>query len=168
MNLSRREAMLAAVAVMGAGRARPADGANSVTRFVDRYPIIITPKMRACVEFYMRHLGFAVVFESSWFTLLSAAGETASLAFMTPDHPSAPPGPDVFGGKGMCFELQVEDAKAAHAAFKARGLPIAYPLTDEPFGQRRFGFFDPSGLWVDVVEQIEPAAGFWDRYMVTK
>jgi hypothetical protein len=47
-------------------------------------------------------------------------------------------------------------------------LPIAHPLTDEPFGQRRFGFLDPSGLWVDVVEQIEPASGFWDRYMVTK
>ena len=23
---------------------------------------------------------------------------------------------------------------------------------------------DPAGLWVDVVEQIEPATGFWERY----
>lgn len=45
------------------------------------------------------------------------------------------------------------------------GAPITYPLQDEPFGQRRFGFHDPSGLWVDIVEQIDPAAGFWDRYM---
>ena len=44
-----------------------------------------------------------------------------------------------------------------------------YPIivTDklvEPFGQRRFGLFDPAGVWIDVVQQIEPAAGFWERY----
>ena len=137
-----------------------------MTRFTDRYPIIVTPKMKACARFYLEHLGFSIVFEASWFTLLHAEGATASIAFMTPDHPSAPPGPETYSGKGMCFELQVDDARAAHAEFKARGLPVVLPLTDEPFGQRRFGFFDPSGLWVDVVEQIEPAKGFWDRYMV--
>jgi uncharacterized glyoxalase superfamily protein PhnB len=136
-------------------------------RFVDRYPIIVTPKMKECAAFYMRHLGFTVAFESTWFTLLYGEGETASIAFMSPDHPSAPPGPEAFGGKGMCLELQVEDARAAHDEAKERGLPIRYPLTDEPFGQRRFGFFDPSGLWVDVVEQIESAKGFWDRYLPT-
>ena len=33
---------------------------------------------------------------------------------------------------------------------------MSYPLRDEPFGQRRFGLFDPAGVWIDVVEQIEP------------
>jgi uncharacterized glyoxalase superfamily protein PhnB len=66
----------------------------------------------------------------------------------------------------MCLELQVEDAKAAYEEALARGLPVTYPLTDEAFGQLRFGFHDPSGLWVDVVEQIEPAAGYWEKYMV--
>jgi len=23
---------------------------------------------------------------------------------------------------------------------------------------------DPAGVWIDVVQQIEPAAGFWERY----
>lgn len=112
-------------------------------RFVDSYPIIVTPHMKACADFYMRHLGFTLGFESTWFTLLYAEGETASIAFMTPDHPSAPPGSDVFSGKGMCLELQVGDASAAFETAKARDLPIAYPLKDEPFGQRRFGFTDP-------------------------
>jgi uncharacterized glyoxalase superfamily protein PhnB len=85
---------------------------------------------------------------------------------MTPDHPSAPPGPESFGGKGMCFELQVDDAAAAFEKVTASGLQVEYPLTDEPFGQRRFGFHDPSGLWIDIVEQIEPQAGFWDKYMI--
>ncbi len=131
-------------------------------RFVDRYPIIVTPRLTECRDFWRAHLGFEVVFEAAWFVLLQAEGESASLAFMSPDHPSAPPGPEPYGGVGMCFELQVEDATAAFTEYKARGGPVGLALTDEPFGQRRFGFHDPSGLWVDVVEQIEPAPGFWE------
>lgn len=131
--------------------------------FVDRYPIIVTDRLFDCRTFWSRHLGFEVAFQSSWFVLLQADG--ASLAFMSPDHPSAPPGPEPFSGKGMCFELQVEDATAAYETCLAQGLTADYALAKESFGQLRFGFFDPSGLWVDVVEQVEPAEGFWDRYM---
>jgi catechol 2,3-dioxygenase-like lactoylglutathione lyase family enzyme len=132
-------------------------------KFVDRYPIIVTPKLHECRDFWVARLGFEVAFEADWFILLVADG--ATLAFMHPDHPSSPPGPEVFSGRGMCFELQVEDATLAYEECRGRGLQVVYALAQEPFGQLRFGFFDPSGLWVDVVEQVEPAAGFWDRYM---
>lgn len=135
-------------------------------RFVDRYPIIVTPKLADCRDFWLR-LKFTVVFEASWFVLLQAEDGSATLAFMHPDHPSTPPGPETFSGKGMCLELQAEDANAAYEEATSAGLPVSYALTEEPFGQLRFGFHDPSGLWVDVVEQIESAEGFWDRYMVT-
>lgn len=135
-------------------------------RFSDRYPIIVTPAKDAARDFWVARLGFAAAFDSSWFSYLVNEDQSASIAFMTPDHPSAPPGPEAFSGKGMCFELQVDDAAAAHAAFVAGGGTVEYDLTDEPFGQKRFGFHDPSGLWIDIVEQTEPAAGFWDRYMV--
>jgi catechol 2,3-dioxygenase-like lactoylglutathione lyase family enzyme len=133
-------------------------------RFVDRYPIIVTDQLAACRDFYVGRLGFEVGFESSWIVYLTAEVGSASIAFMSPDHPSAPPGPEPYPGRGMCFELQVEDAAAALEAFTAGGLEVVYPLTDEPFGQRRFGFHDPAGVWIDVVEQIEPAPGFWERY----
>lgn len=133
-------------------------------RFVDRYPIFVTARLAECRDFYTRYLGFQVGFEASWFVWLTADEGSASIAFMSPDHPSAPPGPERFGGTGMCFELQVEDAAAAHAELAGKGLAIDYPLTDELFGQRRFGFRDPAGLWVDVVEQTAPEEGFWERY----
>jgi catechol 2,3-dioxygenase-like lactoylglutathione lyase family enzyme len=136
-------------------------------RFTDRYPIVVTPHKDACRDFWVRHLDFRTGFDSSWFCWLASDDGSASIAFMTPDHPSAPPGPQAFGGHGVCFELQVEDARAAHDAFVARGGAVGHALTDEAFGQRRFGFADPSGLWVDVVQQIDPAAGWWDRYMQT-
>lgn len=133
--------------------------------FSDRYPIIVTPHKDACRDFWVRHLGFEVGFDASWFVWLQGPEGSASIAFMTPDHPSAPPGPQAFSGQGVCFELQVDDVDAAHAAFVATGGKVGYALADEPFGQRRFGFADPSGLWVDIVQQTDPAAGYWDRYM---
>lgn len=134
-------------------------------RFTDRYPIIVTDQKDACRDFWVRHFGFDVGFDSSWFVWLANDDHSASIAFMSPDHPSAPPGPEPFGGTGICFELQVDDAAAAHATVVATGATIDYPLTAEPFGQRRFGLRDPSGLWVDVYEQTEPADGYWDRYL---
>ena len=134
-------------------------------KFLDRYPLIVTPHKNACRDFWVRYLGFNVGFDSDWFAWLSAEDGSASIAFMTPDHPSGLPGPEVFSGKGMCFELQVDSAQAAYDEMKALKAPIVHPLTTEPFGQKRFGFSDPSGLWIDVVEQIESASGFWDKYM---
>jgi catechol 2,3-dioxygenase-like lactoylglutathione lyase family enzyme len=136
-------------------------------RIQDCYPIVVTDRLLDCRDFYVRYFGLQVGFESSWFVWLTA-GENgpASLAFMHPNHPSAPPGPEPFSGKGMCLEFQVEDAKAEWERFRAAGAVIVLPLTDEPFGQRRFGLFDPAGVWIDVVQQIEPAAGFWDRYKI--
>jgi uncharacterized glyoxalase superfamily protein PhnB len=60
----------------------------------------------------------------------------------------------------------VADAAAAFAQLSSGGAPIIHPLTDEPWGQRRFMTRDPAGVLVDVVQQIEPAAGFWDRYLI--
>jgi catechol 2,3-dioxygenase-like lactoylglutathione lyase family enzyme len=135
-------------------------------RFFDRYPIIVTDKKDEARDFCLKYLQFDVTFDSQWFCLLTAENSTASIAFMTPDHPSSPPGPETFAGIGLCFEMEVGDAKAAHDELIERGLPVTYPLTDEPFGQRRFGFKDPSGLWIDIVEQIEPRDDFWGKYMM--
>jgi len=85
---------------------------------------------------------------------------------MHPAHPSAPPGPESFSGQGMCLEFQVMDAKAEYDRVVREGAQLTLSLQDEPFGQRRFGLFDPAGVWIDVVEQIEPVAGWWDKYLV--
>jgi catechol 2,3-dioxygenase-like lactoylglutathione lyase family enzyme len=134
-------------------------------KIVDSYPIVVTPKLFECRDFYVKHFGMVVGFEASWFVWMTAQEGKATLAFMHPDHPSAPPGPEAFNGKGMCLEFQVEDAAVEYKRFLAEGAPVTYALKDEAFGQRRFGLFDPSGTWVDVVEQIESTEGFWEKYM---
>jgi catechol 2,3-dioxygenase-like lactoylglutathione lyase family enzyme len=120
-------------------------------QFIDRYPIIVTDRFAACRDFWVRHLSFSVVFENEWFVYMQAEG--ASIAFMSPGHPSSPPGPEPYSA-GISMELEVADAGAALAELRASGCEPAYPLTDEPFGQRRFSVKDPSGLWVNIVQQL--------------
>ena len=62
----------------------------------DFYPIIVTEHVARCRDFYGKWFAFQVVFEASWFVLLGASEGRASLAFMHPSHPSAPPGPEPF------------------------------------------------------------------------
>ena len=131
----------------------------------DLYSIIVTDKHVECRDFYVRWFGFHVVFEASWFVYLTAAGEHPfGIAFMSPDHPSQPPGPERFNGKGMFITVQVEDTAAEFERLSRGGLAIAYPLRDVAWGQRRFAVYDPSGTWVDVIQQIDAAPGFWEKY----
>jgi uncharacterized glyoxalase superfamily protein PhnB len=134
----------------------------------DLYPLITTPALFDARDFYTRHFGFNVLFEASWFVYLSgpADGDTrgATLAFMHPEHPSNPPGPEAFDGRGMILTIEVSDAEKLFGKLSKEGAPIVHPLTDEEWGQRRFMTRDPAGVLVDVVQQIEPKAGFWERY----
>lgn len=128
------------------------------------YPVVVTDKLRQSRDFYVQRLGFDVVFEASWFVYLASG--PYGIAFMSPDHPSQPPGPEKFNGQGLFLTLQTADAAAEFKRLKEAGVAIAYPLRDEAWGQRRFGLVDPSGMWVDVVQQIEPAKGYWEKYSV--
>jgi uncharacterized glyoxalase superfamily protein PhnB len=47
-----------------------------------------------------------------------------------------------------------EAVDAAHAEAARRGLRIVYPLTNEPWGVRRFFVEDPSGTVVNVLAHL--------------
>jgi catechol 2,3-dioxygenase-like lactoylglutathione lyase family enzyme len=132
---------------------------------VATYPIVVTDKLHECRDFYARWFGLSVVFEASWIVVLGRDGEAPAVAFMHPEHPSTPPEPGPFTGDGTFLTLQVQDAAAEYSRVREAGLDCALELRDEPWGQRRFAAIDPAGMWVDVVEQTEPADGWWDRYL---
>ena len=130
------------------------------------YPLITVSQLGESRDFFLKYFSMSIAFEASWVAMLShGEGEPIAVGLMTADHPSRPPGPETFDGEGMIMTFQVDDAAAAYARLKGLGAPVVYDLTEEPWGQRRFMLRDPSGIKIDVVEQIEPAAGFWDKYM---
>lgn len=138
-------------------------------KIMSAYPLITVKSMQASRDFFVKHFGLGVIFEASWVAMLgnSETGDI-TLGFMTPDHPTNPPGPETFDGLGMIVTIQVRSAAKAAADLKSQGVEIFYDVHDEPWGQRRFTLRDPSGVVVDVVEQTRPAEGYWEKYMPTQ
>jgi uncharacterized glyoxalase superfamily protein PhnB len=56
---------------------------------------------------------------------------------------TAPVRPDV--------SIEVDDVDAAHAAAMRLGHEIVHPLTDEPWGVRRFFVRDPTGAIINIL-----------------
>lgn len=140
--------------------------ADKATVYQDGYSVYITRELTATKEFYVRWLDFKVVFESTWFIYLQSGGEKpVSLALIDEVHPSSPPSYPAFHGSGSFFTLQVEDAESVYQKLVAKGAPLTYHLKKEPWGQLRFGLTDPNGLYIDIVQQIEPEPGYWEKYM---
>lgn len=135
-------------------------------RLADLYPIVMTDRLAECRKFWVDRLGFSVAFEASWILVLASGGAGRLVAFMAPDHPSTPPHRERFGGEGLLLTLEVDDVDAEHARLAVLGIAAEHGPQDEPWGQRRFLLRDPAGVWVDVVQQIARAEGFWERYAV--
>lgn len=138
-------------------------------RVEDVFVLICTDKMIECRDFYMEHFGFEVDFASTIYIQLKVATDSGggfSIAFMPPDHPFGDGFREVFSGKGAYITIRVDDAQQVYERVKARGAPIIGELKDEKWGQRHFLTMDPNGTFVDVVEAIVPAEGYYDKYQL--
>jgi catechol 2,3-dioxygenase-like lactoylglutathione lyase family enzyme len=93
-------------------------------------------------------LGLEKAMDQGWVVTYVAPGNPAAqLTFLTHDA-SAPVAPDV--------SVEVDDVDAAYAAAQTAGYEIVHPLTDEPWGVRRFFVREPaSGAVVNVLTHRE-------------
>ena len=136
-------------------------------QYADAYSVYITEHLKESRDFYVRWLDFDVVFEASWFVYMQSKGERpVSFALIDVNHPSTPPSYGSFNKRGSFLTLQVNDARQVFDTLTKRKAPIIYGLQKEEWGQLRFGMTDPNGLYIDIVEQIEPAPGYWEKYTV--
>jgi catechol 2,3-dioxygenase-like lactoylglutathione lyase family enzyme len=114
-------------------------------------PNIATDKLVASREFYVGLLGFQVAMDMGWImTLVSPSNPTAQVSVLREDA-SAPVAPQI--------TVEVADVDAIHAEAMRRGLEIVHPLTDEPWGMRRFFVKDPNGVVLNVARHRGDAAG---------
>ncbi len=93
--------------------------------------------------FYEDVLGLEVVMDQGWILTFAAPGDRGVQLSVMADDASAPVTPDV--------SVEVDDVDAVHAAAVARGDEIVHPLTDEPWGVRRFFVRDPSGKVINIL-----------------
>jgi catechol 2,3-dioxygenase-like lactoylglutathione lyase family enzyme len=98
-------------------------------------------------EFYVEVLGMRVSMEEPVLDLQSPDNPTAEVIIGAQEMQDASPS----------FGVDVGDpgaVDAAHAEAVRRGLRVVYPLTDEPWGVRRFFVEDPGGTVINVLAHI--------------
>jgi len=98
-------------------------------------------------RFYTEVIGLEQVMDLGWIVCFaSPSNPTAQLQVISEDA-SASVRPDV--------SIEVEDVEAVHATALAYGAEIVHPLTDEPWGVRRFFVRDPNGAVINVMTHLE-------------
>lgn len=106
-------------------------------------PDLRTEQIAESRDFYTQVLGMDVTMDMGWIVfLVSPSNPTAQVQLMTHDA-TAPVVPNV--------TVEVQDVDAVHADAVRFGAQIVYPLTDEPWGVRRFFVADPSGTVINVM-----------------
>src|ERR1041385_1197895 len=112
----------------------------SVKRIV---PDIKSKHLDASRQFYVDVLGLEVAMDMGFIvTLVSPSNPTAQVSLMRDDDSST-----------ILPQISVEvaDVEDVHARAVSRGLNIVYPLTNEPWGVRRFFVVDPSDTIINVM-----------------
>ena len=96
--------------------------------------------------FYVDFLGFEMAMDMGFvMTFVSPSNPTAQISVVRDD-----------GGPALLPDVSVEvaDVDQVHTRAVERGLQIAYPLTDEPWGVRRFFVVDPNGTILNVLSHL--------------
>jgi catechol 2,3-dioxygenase-like lactoylglutathione lyase family enzyme len=115
----------------------------SVRRIV---PDIKSKNLDASRRFYVDVLGLEVAMDMGFIvTLVSPSNPTAQVSLMRDDDSSTIL-PQI--------SIEVADVDAIHSRAVSRGFNIVYPLTNEPWGVRRFFLIDPNGIIINVMCHI--------------
>jgi catechol 2,3-dioxygenase-like lactoylglutathione lyase family enzyme len=112
----------------------------SVRRIV---PDIRSKHLDASRQFYVDVLGLEVAMDMGFIvTLVSPSNPTAQVSLMRDDDSST-----------ILPQISVEvaDVDTIYSRAVSRGLNIVYPLTNEPWGVRRFFVIDPNGIIINVM-----------------
>jgi len=113
---------------------------------------IITHKLSETKAFYTQTLGFGITFENDWYVLLHTPNGQHEISFLQAGHPSQQPlFQPAFNGQGAYVTLEVDKVDDVYKQLKAKQIPIAIDLRDEPWGDRHFAIVDPNGIGIDIV-----------------
>ena len=98
------------------------------------------------LEFYEEFLGMKVAMEKDWiFTFISESNPTAQINIIRNDG-SDIPHPDI--------SIEVDDVDSMFSRAQKQEIEIVYPITNEPWGVRRFFVKDPNGIVVNILSHL--------------
>jgi catechol 2,3-dioxygenase-like lactoylglutathione lyase family enzyme len=108
-------------------------------------PDITSDRLIESRAFYTGFLGFDIAMDMGWIvTFVSPTNPTAQVNVFQANRLPA-------GHQSANVTVEVADVDAVHERALSRGLQLVYPLTDEPWGVRRFFVRDPNGIVLNVM-----------------
>ena len=94
-------------------------------------------------RFYCDVLGLEVVMDLGWIVTFTSGSNAPVQISVASEGGSGTQVPDL--------SVEVDDVDAAYDRTRCAGFEIVYPLTDEPWGVRRFYTRDPYGKLVNIL-----------------
>ena len=98
-------------------------------------------------DFYEGFLGLRKEFDLGWVASFRSKTHPSVQVSLVSGDASAP--------EQSAMSVQVADVDAAYAEAQRRGYEIVHPLTQEPWGPRRFFVRDPHGIVVNIVRHAD-------------
>jgi catechol 2,3-dioxygenase-like lactoylglutathione lyase family enzyme len=111
-------------------------------------PNVTTDRLEESRDFYTGLLGFEVGMDMGWIVTLVSPDQSSAQISLVRGKRKAPASAD------LTLTVEVGDVDAVFAEATSRGYRIVYPLTDEPWGVRRFHVTDPNGVLINVMSHI--------------
>ncbi|TMN18775.1 glyoxalase [Pseudoxanthomonas sp. X-1] len=108
---------------------------------------LVTSDPAGLAAFYRTVFDLEIAMDHGWIVTLASDAAT-----MTPQVSLASEGGS--GAPVPQLSIEVDDVAGAYARVQALGAPVAYPLTDEPWGVRRFFVRDPAGHLLNVLAHL--------------
>lgn len=112
----------------------------AVNRIVPNLPATDT---RVSRDFYADFLGLEPEMDLGWIVSYRPPGNQISQVNVVSRDETAP--------EDSAISIAVSDVDEAYAEARRRDYEIVYPLTEEPWGVRRFFVRDPNGIVVNIV-----------------
>lgn len=114
---------------------------------------VYTNKVEESRIFYETYFDFTVKQELEGFVVLQhKINQNYELMFCEANSPFVDPifHPE-FQGKGILFQMKVDDVEKEYQRLKNKRLPIAVELVDDGTNGYHFTVIDPNGILLDIV-----------------
>lgn len=99
-----------------------------------------------CIAFYEDFLGMKTAMNKDWIiTFIAEQNPTAQISVIRQDEPAVPH-PDI--------SVEVDDVDEMYSRATEQKIDIVYPITNEPWGVRRFFVQEPNGKIINILSHM--------------
>ncbi len=120
---------------------------KSIRRIV---PNIYTNDIEASKQFYTKFLEMELAMDMKWIlTFASTENPTAQISIFQNEKNKPLDNTAIF------LSVEVSDIDHWHERAKTQNIEIIYPITNEPWGVRRFFIKDPNGVTINLLTHLK-------------